>query len=99
MAASAGKDSTSMKIIALITAAYLPGTFVATLFSMGMFDWQATTVSSSFYIYWVVTVPLTIITLAGWAWWWNIEKKRFERDVQQAVTDKPTQKYFHDSKH
>jgi hypothetical protein len=29
IAASAGKDSTSMKIIALITAAYLPGTFVA----------------------------------------------------------------------
>ena len=29
IAASAGKDSTSMKIIALITAAYLPGTFIA----------------------------------------------------------------------
>lgn len=29
LAVSAGKDSTSMKIIALITAAYLPGAFVA----------------------------------------------------------------------
>lgn len=29
IAAAAGKDCTSMKIIALITAAYLPGTFVA----------------------------------------------------------------------
>lgn len=29
LAVSAGKDSTSMKIIALITAAFLPGTFVA----------------------------------------------------------------------
>lgn len=83
-----------MKIIALITAAYLPGTFVATLFSMGMFDWQTTTVSSSFYIYWAVTIPLTIVTLAGWALWWGFELKRFEREVQQAVEDKPTPKYF-----
>lgn len=29
LAASSARDSTSMKIIALITAAYLPGTFVA----------------------------------------------------------------------
>lgn len=29
LAISAAKDSTSMKIVALITAAYLPGTFIA----------------------------------------------------------------------
>ncbi|KAI1870654.1 uncharacterized protein JN550_005197 [Neoarthrinium moseri] len=101
LAASAGKDSTSMKIIALITAAYLPGTFVATLFSMGMFDWQANSsgddsqqsrhsaVSPDFWIYWAVAVPLTILTLAGWAFWWRVEKQRFIRDFQHAVADRP----------
>ncbi|KAH6645003.1 hypothetical protein BKA67DRAFT_586711 [Truncatella angustata] len=101
LAASAGKDSTSMKIIALITAAYLPGTFVATLFSMGMFDWRGSSsdsgdgapmsfVSPNFWIYWTVAIPLTILTLIGWATWWRIEERRFVRDIQQAVQDKPS---------
>ncbi|KAK9777964.1 hypothetical protein SCAR479_05290 [Seiridium cardinale] len=102
LAASAGKDSTSMKIIALITAAYLPATFVAkTMFSMGMFEWQSqnpnddndnpskSSVSPDFWIYWAVAVPLTVITLAGWATWWKFEQHRFDLNVQQAIRDKP----------
>ncbi|EME79351.1 uncharacterized protein MYCFIDRAFT_212197 [Pseudocercospora fijiensis CIRAD86] len=95
IAASAGKDSTSMKIIALITAAYLPGTFVATLFSMSMFVWQngenseESNVSPDFWVYWAVTIPLTIFTIAGWGVWWKFEEHRFDRDVQQAVSDRP----------
>lgn len=54
---------------------------------MNMFDWEAFAVTSSFYVYWVVTVPLTIATIGGWAWWWSIEKKRFLQDVQQAETN------------
>lgn len=103
LAAAAGRDSTSMKIIALITAAYLPGTFIAvslrqsrmqehrsssqTLFSISMFDWGAGntgSVSRSFWIYWVVTIPLTIVTLLGWGLWWQFEKKRFVQEVQEA---------------
>ncbi|KAF3765415.1 hypothetical protein M406DRAFT_67859 [Cryphonectria parasitica EP155] len=95
LAVSAGKDSTSMKIIALITAAYLPGTFVATLFSMGMFNWKAndgsgsssSSISPDFWIYWAVTVPLTIVTLVGWAIWWKFEEYRYDRDIQQAARD------------
>lgn len=91
LAASTGKDSTSMKIIALITAAYLPSTFVATLFSMDMFNWQSgsemssSSVSSHFWIYWAVSIPLTIITLAGWGMWWSIEKRRWEQEVHAAM--------------
>ncbi|KAF2013810.1 hypothetical protein BU24DRAFT_494212 [Aaosphaeria arxii CBS 175.79] len=33
------KDSTDMRIIAAVTLVFLPGTFVATLFSTGLFDW------------------------------------------------------------
>lgn len=56
---------------------------------MSMFDWSSGSYGSvheSFWIYWVVAVPLTIITLTCWGLWWNVEKSRFERDVQQAIT-------------
>ncbi|PSN63841.1 hypothetical protein BS50DRAFT_637191 [Corynespora cassiicola Philippines] len=33
------RDSTDMRIIAAVTLIFLPGTFVATLFSTGLFDW------------------------------------------------------------
>ncbi|KAF2799065.1 hypothetical protein K505DRAFT_356955 [Melanomma pulvis-pyrius CBS 109.77] len=33
------RDSTDMRIIAAVTLIFLPGTFVATVFSTGMFDW------------------------------------------------------------
>jgi Mg2+ and Co2+ transporter CorA len=32
-------DNTSMRTIALLTMIFLPGTFVATLFSMTIIDW------------------------------------------------------------
>ena len=41
IAVSSGRDSTAMKTLAFITALFLPGTYTATLFSMSMFDWQA----------------------------------------------------------
>lgn len=55
---------------------------------MDMFNWkfgQGSDVSKDFWIYWAVAVPLTILTLSGWALWWKFEKTRFERDVQKAV--------------
>lgn len=39
LAVSAGQDSTSMKILAFISAIYLPGSFVSSLFSTTMFQW------------------------------------------------------------
>ncbi|KAF3011359.1 hypothetical protein E8E14_008126 [Neopestalotiopsis sp. 37M] len=100
LAAAAGRDSTSMKIIALITAAYLPATFVATLFSMGMFEWkssspdtdgagaESSSISPDFWMYWAVTIPLTVITLAGWGAWWEFEKRRF--DDKSPVKNRPS---------
>lgn len=41
IALSSGRDSTAMKTLAFITALFLPGTYIATLFSMSMFEWQA----------------------------------------------------------
>ncbi|KAB8237140.1 uncharacterized protein BDW43DRAFT_307421 [Aspergillus alliaceus] len=92
LAATTGRDSTSMKILAFITTIFLPGTFIATLFSMDMFDWKndasdpSLTVSSQFWIYWAAALPLTALTLGGWALWWNFEKHRY--DVHKAAAPK-----------
>lgn len=69
-----------MKTLAFITALFLPGTFIASLFSTNMFDWkpslsygpeQSPTMSPFFWVYWVVTVPLTSLVLMGWFWWYK----------------------------
>jgi hypothetical protein len=41
MAVASTRDSASMKALAVITALFLPGEFIGTLFGMSMFDWLA----------------------------------------------------------
>ena len=78
MAAQAGLDSVAMMTLAVVTAIFLPGTFIASLFSMSMFDWQAAAgsnvISGNFWIYWVVTIPLTVLVLVGWWVWWCVSR-------------------------
>jgi hypothetical protein len=59
---------------------------------MSMFDWQqndssgpGNVVSSRFWIYWAVTIPLTIFTFCGWATWWSFEKHRYDFDVSETL--------------
>jgi hypothetical protein len=47
VAVSATRDSSAMKVLAFISAFFLPGTYIATLFSMSMFDWQVGNTSSA----------------------------------------------------
>lgn len=77
-----------MKAIAVLTMFFLPATFVAAFFAMPLFDWSAAqgsdVVSSRFWIYWVVTVPGTLVVLGLWrAWWafdsWNQAKEGMEQ--------------------
>ncbi|KAH2097220.1 hypothetical protein KXW65_003610 [Aspergillus fumigatus] len=41
IARAARRDSSSMKIIALLTMLFLPGTYISSLFAMPLFDWTA----------------------------------------------------------
>ena len=41
MAVASTRDSSSMKALAVITAIFIPGDFLGTLFGMSMFDWMA----------------------------------------------------------
>ena len=81
-------DSTAMKAFAALTVVFLPGTFVASLFSMSMFDWQAETesvIASRFWIYWVVTIPLTLATICAWYLWINRKAAILRSQEQKAV--------------
>ncbi|KAJ4148056.1 hypothetical protein LMH87_002544 [Akanthomyces muscarius] len=78
-AVASKQDSSAMKIIALLTTFFLPGgTLIATFFAMPLFDWSKPSInriaSDHFWVYWAVTAPLTLTTMAGvvtWALWHN----------------------------
>lgn len=84
IAADAKRDSIAMKTIAVLGIVFLPGTFVATLFSINMFDWgdanggetKSLTVSRSIWIYWAITVPLTVLTFLVWMFWSRSENNK-----------------------
>ncbi|KAK8227555.1 hypothetical protein HDK90DRAFT_63469 [Phyllosticta capitalensis] len=92
LAAAATRDSSAMKTLAFLTALFLPGTYVATLFSMDMFNWAGsddsdgnvnkTSVSSSFWIYWIVTGILTFAVIGGWRLWWKKENRQYKEQYK-----------------
>ena len=88
-----------MKTLAAITAIFYPLGFVASLFSMNMFSWQSTSsaapqsvifVSSYFWVYWVVAVPLTVVVVYSWRKWWLHEAAEIRREL--ALVDRPGRK-------
>ncbi|TGO13245.1 hypothetical protein BTUL_0073g00130 [Botrytis tulipae] len=74
MALASKRDSSAMKTIAILGILFLPGTFVANGSNL------STAVSPSFWIYWVITLPVTLIILVLWYLW---EKKRDGRFVRE----------------
>jgi Mg2+ and Co2+ transporter CorA len=61
-----------MRSIAVVGLVYLPGTFVSGLFGMNFFDFseesgvQTWNISSKFWLYWAITIPLTLVTIFVW---------------------------------
>ncbi|KAE8554237.1 hypothetical protein EYB25_002775 [Talaromyces marneffei] len=79
LASIARRDNATMKALALIGVLYLPGTFISGIFGMSFFnynpqgnnnnnnsgtDWM---MSDKFWIYWTITIPVTIFTVMLWA--------------------------------
>lgn len=54
---------------------------------MSMFDWQASStpnttngvVVSNIWIYWAVSLPLTLVVLGGWRFWWHHQEGYYMR--------------------
>jgi Mg2+ and Co2+ transporter CorA len=63
------KDSSAMKTIAVLGMFFLPGTFVAAIFAMPVFNWDGNSpiIKPAFKYYWAVTGPLTLFVLLSWA--------------------------------
>ncbi|KAF1960335.1 hypothetical protein CC80DRAFT_291906 [Byssothecium circinans] len=88
------RDSTDMRIIAAVTLIFLPGTFVATVFSTGLFDWgngdptpagndstggDGKTVSKYIWVYFMLTGALTTVVLIAWGLFSWIQRKKMVR--------------------
>ncbi|PHH90119.1 hypothetical protein CDD83_4465 [Cordyceps sp. RAO-2017] len=67
LAETARRDTSSMKTLAVMTMAFLPGTFFATLFALPFFKWeQPAVVQDSFRVYLAFTVPSTAVIFLVW---------------------------------
>ena len=89
-----------MKLLAVVTMFYLPGSFVSSLFSTSVFDWDSRDLRNSsiavpltpqFRLYWAVTLPLTILTFIAYFLWFVLQKKesnsRFELAEEKVAQD------------
>lgn len=96
MAVASSRDSSSMKALAVITAVFLPGEFMSSLFGMGIFDWQSDSSSGGdndpvvgydFWVYWATTIPLTIIILVLWRAWWVGQDRYFRKHLSKELSE------------
>lgn len=76
------EDSRSMHTIALITLVFLPSTLIATVFSSSFFDFSVEDdqtsgvhLSSLFWVFWVIAIPVTAIVVYLW---WNFSPRKKE---------------------
>ncbi|KAK7417907.1 hypothetical protein QQZ08_011447 [Neonectria magnoliae] len=73
------RDSTAMKTLSLMGALFLPGTYLASVFSMTFFNFEdgaSPVVSVQVWIYFAVTIPITALIVGAWLW---IDKHRMEQ--------------------
>lgn len=86
-------DAASMKTIAVLTMLFLPGTAVASFFSMTMFNWAASDGSQIasvwLWVYFVIAVPLTAGVLIAWYIWAKRAERRARARHGLAMTDAP----------
>ncbi|ORY58784.1 uncharacterized protein BCR38DRAFT_69850 [Pseudomassariella vexata] len=91
IALAAGRDSRHMRSIAVVTMVFLPGTFFASVFSMGFFNWlpedNDSVISRYFWIYVLATVSTTLITLGAWYYFivWRQKRHRFTSDEEHYI--------------
>ncbi|CAO2653796.1 Nn.00g032070.m01.CDS01 [Neocucurbitaria sp. VM-36] len=85
IALATSRDSKVMRSISLVTMVFLPGTFLATVFSMTFFNWfdgdGNGQISSSLWIYVVVTVLFTSVTLG--LWYYFVIHRRTNRKMDE----------------
>jgi hypothetical protein len=62
------RDSSSMRTVAVMTMAFLPGTFFAAVFAIPSLRWnEPRVIQKNFWIYWAFTLPFTGLVFLIWA--------------------------------
>ncbi|KAI1771386.1 hypothetical protein F4818DRAFT_454773 [Hypoxylon cercidicola] len=88
------RDGTAMKTLSLLGAVFLPGTFMASVFSMTFFDFnvgpnygdpsdssgEGSQVSNQLWLYFAVTIPLTLVILLAW---YFIDRRRERKYAEE----------------
>ncbi|KAI5467162.1 hypothetical protein BGZ63DRAFT_418883 [Mariannaea sp. PMI_226] len=79
IALSSHRDASSMKTLAVVTMFFLPGSFIAALFSTPCFNWASVDVNNfssigvastpQFSLYWAITIPMTLLTFVLYYAW------------------------------
>jgi hypothetical protein len=92
LAHASTRDSSAMKIISLLGAIFFPGAYLASVFSMTFFNFQneENYVSSGFWIYWAVTIPITMLIVGIWYVWEKKREARYDqedRDLEKGSED------------
>jgi len=67
-----------MKTLALITLVFLPGAFIATLFSTNMISFSSK--GQEVWIYIVIAVPLTLILVIAYILWLRMKPRLYDRN-------------------
>ncbi|KAG9229025.1 hypothetical protein BJ875DRAFT_388208, partial [Amylocarpus encephaloides] len=81
-------DSATVRVVTLVTLIYLPASFISSLLGMNLFSFQGTDgkgfqVSQQFWIFIVLSVPLTILTVGSW--FYISYKRRRNKALQEAA--------------
>lgn len=85
------QDSAAMKTIAVLGLTFLPGTAVATFFSMTMFNWNPgpgeSLCSPYIWVFFVVTIPVTVLVYMVWIWWFKVSQKHYQTRHEKGLED------------
>lgn len=88
LAEAAKRDSASMKTVAVMTMAFLPGTFFAALFALPLLQWgQEQVMQHNFWVYWAFTIPFTVVIFVIWAGFTKWERTRPKAVDEKKDTD------------
>ncbi|KAL8728687.1 MAG: hypothetical protein Q9166_005251 [cf. Caloplaca sp. 2 TL-2023] len=86
------RESVAMRTISALTMVFLPGTFVGTIFGMAFFNFnedgtRTMRVSPVWWLYVVITVPLTALVLGLWVGWlrWSMRSMKPQLRVSDLI--------------
>ena len=81
-----------LTVQAILTTVFLPGTFVSSLFSTTMFDFRNPPyqVSGVFWIYWAVTIPLTLVVVGVWRLWLYFRNRQLQQEAKLGLDEEKT---------